>query len=268
MKDRIERDYHGRRPEPVRLNKYLSDAGVCSRREADRLIASGKVRIDGQLAGCGQKVLPGQRVTVGKRVIAGRSEPVVLAVHKPAGIVCTGDMRIRNNIIRFLNYPVRVTYAGRLDKDSTGLLLMTNDGELIDRMMRARHRHEKEYLVRVDRPVTEKFLAGMADGVRIVDEEKGLDAVTRPCRVEKTGKYKFRIVLTQGLNRQIRRMCEAFGYHVTELIRVRIMNIRLGDLKPGAYRKLTDKELEGLYRELGMDEEAEGEQEGEKQDES
>ena len=235
---------------PVRLNKYISDAGVCSRREADRLIEAGKVRVDGQPAVQGMKVLPGQQVTVGKKVIGGRNEKVVLAVNKPAGIVCTGDMRTKKNIIRFLNYPVRVTYAGRLDKDSDGLLLMTNDGDLIDRMMRARNRHEKEYQVTVDKPVTEAFLRRMAEGVRIVDKEKGLDTVTRPCEVTQIGKYKFRIILTQGLNRQIRRMCDALGYQVTALTRIRVVNIELGSLKTGAYRKLGDEELSELYRQL------------------
>ena len=235
---------------PVRLNKYISDAGICSRREADRLIESGKVCIDGVRAACGMKVLPGQKVTLVKKLLDGKVDRVVLAVNKPAGVVCTEDMRIKNNIVRFLKYPVRVTYAGRLDKDSEGLLLMTNDGELINQIMRARNRHEKEYQVTVNRPVTEEFLKGMAAGVHIVDEEKGLDEITRPCRVEKAGKYKFRIILTQGLNRQIRRMSEAFGYRVTELRRVRIMNIELGNLKTGAFRKLTDAELKELYQGL------------------
>ncbi len=250
MKDRIRRGYENWEPEPVRLNKYLSDAGICSRREADRLIESGNVRVDGVRAACGMKVRPGQQVTVGKREVNSKNELVVLAVNKPVGVVCTEDMRTKNNIIRFLKYPVRVTYAGRLDKDSEGLLLMTNNGDLINQMMRARNYHEKEYKVTVNKPVTEEFLQGMASGVRIVDKEKGLDEVTRPCKVERIGKYKIRIVLTQGLNRQIRRMSGAFGYQVTELKRVRIMNIELGNLKTGAYRKLTEEELEGLYREL------------------
>lgn len=250
MKNRIEEEYRSRDNSPVRLNKYISDAGICSRREADRLIEAGRVRVDGMRASCGMKVLPGQKVTVGKKTVGSKNDLVVLAVNKPTGVVCTEDMRTKNNIIRFLKYPVRVTYAGRLDKDSEGLLLMTNDGELINQMMRARNHHEKEYKVTVNKPVTEEFLKGMAEGVHIVDKEKGLDAVTRPCKVERIGKYKFRIVLTQGLNRQIRRMSEAFGYQVTELKRVRIMNIRLGNLKTGAYRKLTEEELEGLYREL------------------
>lgn len=250
MRNRIEEEYFAQERGPVRLNKYISDAGFCSRREADRLIEAGRVRVDGETASCGMKVMPGQRVTVGKKVVGGKKEMVVLAVNKPAGIVCTEDMRTKNNIIRFLKCPVRVTYVGRLDKDSDGLLLMTNNGEIINKMMRAGNHHEKEYKVTVNKPVTEEFVRKMSEGVHIVDKEKGLDAVTRPCTVERIGKYKFRIVLTQGLNRQIRRMSEALGYQVTALTRVRIMNIELGNLKTGAYRKLTDEELNQLYREL------------------
>lgn len=231
----------------MRLNKYLSEAGVCSRREADRLIESKRVTVDGKTASVGMQVEDGQVVRVGKKVIKSGSEKVVLAVNKPVGIVCTEDMRVKKNIIRFLKYPVRVTYAGRLDKDSEGLLIMTNDGELINRMMRARYRHEKEYVVTVDRPVTEEFLDRMAGGVHIRDREKGLDEVTRPCQVSGKGKYTFSMILTQGLNRQIRRMCQALGYQVLRLVRVRIMNIELGALKPGEYRKLDEQELMELY---------------------
>ena len=234
----------------VRLNKYLSDAGVCSRREADRLIESGQVSVDGQRAVPGMKVADGQEVKVGQKVIRSNTEKIVLAVNKPAGIVCTEDVRDKKNIIRYLKYPVRVTYAGRLDKDSEGLLIMTNDGDLINGMMRARHGHEKEYKVTVNKPVTEDFISKLKEGVRIVDKEKQLDVVTRPCKAEKLGKYTFSITLTQGLNRQIRRMCEALGYKVERLVRVRIMNIELGSLKPGAYRKLTEQELKELYEQV------------------
>ena len=258
MKNRIEEEYNRREVKPVRLNKYISDAGICSRREADRLIEAGKVKIDGVTASCGMKVLPNQTVTVGKKEIRGKNAMVVLAVNKPAGGVCTEDMRTKNNIIRFLDYPVRVTYVGRLDKDSEGLLLMTNNGDIINKMMRAGNRHEKEYKVTVNKPVTDEFIQQMSSGVHIQDKEKGLDAVTRPCTVEKIGKYKFRIVLTQGLNRQIRRMSEALGYKVTELVRVRIMNIELGNLKRGEYRSLTDEELNELYEELKGSENAPG----------
>ena len=231
----------------VRLNKYLSEAGVCSRREADRLIQAGRVTVEGQKAVPGMQVTEGQEVRIGKKLVAGREDKVVLAFYKPAGIVCTEDRRERKSTARFLDYPVRVTYAGRLDKDSEGLLIMTNDGDLINRMMRARYFHEKEYQVTVDRPITEEFLEGMRKGVHIKDKEKGLDAMTRPCPVEKIGKYTFRIILTQGLNRQIRRMCQVFGYQVKKLVRVRIMNIKLGSLKPGQFRPLTEEEARELY---------------------
>lgn len=231
----------------IRLNKYLSEAGICSRREADRLIEAGRVTVDGVQAVPGMKVSKEQKICVGKKVIQGAEQKVVLAVNKPAGIVCTGDMKVKNNIIRFLHYPVRVTYAGRLDKDSEGLLIMTNDGDLINGMMRARYAHEKEYKVRVNKEVTPEFIEKMSRGVHIRDKEKNLDAVTRPCTVKKTGKYTFSIILTQGLNRQIRRMCEALGYKVDVLKRIRIMNVELGDLKPGQVRELTEQELKELY---------------------
>ena len=231
----------------IRLNKYLSEAGVCSRREADRLIESGIVTVDGKTAAPGMKVEDGQEVRVGKKVVKSKTEKTVLAVYKPAGIVCTEDKREKKNIIRFLNYPVRITYAGRLDKDSEGLLIMTNDGDLINGMMRARYAHEKEYKVRVNKEVTPEFIEKMSRGVHIRDKEKNLDAVTRPCTVKKTGKHTFSIILTQGLNRQIRRMCEALGYKVDVLKRIRIMNVELGDLKPGQVRELTEQELKELY---------------------
>lgn len=245
MANKIEKQFQDRKSEgAVRLNKYLSEAGICSRREADRLIEEGRVTVDGIKAQPGMKVEPCQEVRVGKKVIARQEKMVVLAVNKPRGIVCTEERRERDSIVRFLDYPIRITYVGRLDKDSEGLLLMTNNGDIINRMMRAGNRHEKEYKVTVDKPVTEEFLRKMSEGVPI------LDTVTRPCKTEKIGKYKFRIILTQGLNRQIRRMCEALGYRVKELVRVRIMNIELGGLKPGEYRNVTDEELNGLYERI------------------
>ena len=240
MSNRIQEEFIQKK-EPVRLNKYLSEAGVCSRREADRLIESGKVTVDGQPARTGMRIRPGQVVKVGKRTVSKQDDMVVLAVNKPKGIVCTEEKRERNSIVRFLNYPVRVTYVGRLDKDSRGLLLMTNNGDIINRMMRAANRHEKEYKVTVDHEITPEFLNQMAAGVPI------LDTVTRPCTVKQIGKYTFSIILTQGLYRQIRRMCHALGYEVRDLVRVRVMNIHLGGLKEGEYRKLTDRELEELY---------------------
>ena len=226
----------------IRLNKFLSEAGVCSRREADRLIESGKVTVDGKRAEMGMKVTESQIVCIGKKQVKPKKEMVLLAVNKPVGVVCTEEKREKNNIIEFLKYPTRITYIGRLDKDSEGLLLMTNNGDIINKMMRAGNEHEKEYIVTVNKPVTDEFLEKMANGVPI------LDTVTRKCKVEKFGKFKFRIILTQGLNRQIRRMCEYCGYKVTRLVRVRVMNIKLGDLKPGEYRAVTEKEIEGLYK--------------------
>ena len=243
MSNRIREEFLQKK-EPVRLNKYLSEAGVCSRREADRLIESGRVTVDGQRAQTGMRITPGQVVKVGRKVVSKQDEMIVLAVNKPRGIICTEESRERNSIVRFLDYPVRVTYIGRLDKDSRGLLLMTNNGDIINKMMRAANYHEKEYKVTVDQEITPEFIEKMSSGVPI------LDTVTRPCRVEKIGKYTFSIILTQGLNRQIRRMCEALGYQVRDLVRVRVMNIRLGSLKEGQYRKVTDEELEELYEML------------------
>ena len=243
MSNRIKEEFL-QKSEPVRLNKYLSEAGVCSRREADRLIGTGRVTVDGQRAQTGMRIVPGQVVKVGNKVVSKQDEMIVLAVNKPRGIVCTEERRERDSIVRFLNYPVRVTYIGRLDKDSHGLLLMTNNGDIINKMMRAANKHEKEYKVTVDKEITEDFLKKMAAGVPI------LDTVTRPCTVKKIGKYTFSIILTQGLNRQIRRMCEALGYEVKDLLRVRVMNITLNGLKDGQYRKLTDQELNELYDQL------------------
>ncbi|MCI8292316.1 MAG: pseudouridine synthase [Hespellia sp.] len=241
MSNRIRQEFEQKK-EAVRLNKYLSESGVCSRREADRLIESGRVTVDGMRAEMGMRVVPGkQEIRLGRKIVSRKDEMVVLAVNKPAGIVCTEERRERNSIIRFLDYPIRITYAGRLDKESTGLLLMTNNGDLINQMMRARNHHEKEYKVTVNQEITEEFLKKMAAGVPI------LDTITRPCEVYSIGKYTFGIVLTQGLNRQIRRMCEALGYQVTRLKRIRIMNIQLGSLGEGEYRVLTDEELDELY---------------------
>ena len=225
----------------IRLNKYLSEAGVCSRREADKLIESGKVTVDGKRAEMGMKVTESQIVCIGKKQVKTKNEMVLLAVNKPVGIVCTEEKREKNNIINFLNYPTRITYIGRLDKDSEGLLLMTNNGDIINKMMRAGNQHEKEYKVTVNKPITPEFIEKMANGVPI------LDTVTRKCEVEMIGKYTFRIVLTQGLNRQIRRMCEYLGYKVTQLKRVRVMNIELGNLKPGETRKVSEEEIAVLY---------------------
>ncbi|MGN0264294.1 MAG: pseudouridine synthase [Oliverpabstia sp.] len=226
--------------EQIRLNKFLSDAGVCSRREADRLAEQGLITVDGETAVVGMKIHPDAQVKVRGKRIKKEEEKVLLAFHKPAGVVCTAEKREKNNVIDYLNYPLRIYPVGRLDKDSTGLLLLTNDGELVNKIMRAGNYHEKEYIVRVNRPLTEEFCRKMASGVPI------LDTVTRTCQVEPVDEMTFRIVLTQGLNRQIRRMCEALGYRVIALKRVRIMNIKLGDLKEGAWRRVEGKERETL----------------------
>lgn len=231
---------------PVRLNKFLSEMGICSRREADRLTAEGKIMVDGRPAVMGERVFPYQEIVCnGRRVKgeAGRPGVVWLVVNKPRGIVCTTSDKDRaENIIDFISWPQRVFPVGRLDKDSEGLLLLTNEGGLADLLLRGRNAHEKEYLVTVDRPVTEEFLDAMGRGVELPD----LNTRTRPCRVWAEGRNSFRIILTQGLNRQIRRMCEALGGRVLELKRLRIMNIYLGSLEPGGVREMTDKE----YREM------------------
>ena len=228
-----------------RLNKFIADSGYCSRREADRLIEEGRVDVDGHPGALGDRILPGMRVTVDGHPLSGRGEKVYLLLNKPVGVVCTADPREPMNVVDYLNYPVRIFPVGRLDKDSEGLLLLTSDGEIVNRILRAAGGHEKEYEVAVDRPVTREFLEKMAAGVPI------LDTVTLPCRVRRTGERSFNIILVQGLNRQIRRMCEALGYSVRSLRRIRIMNIRLGKLRPGQWRALTDEELDGLLRRLG-----------------
>lgn len=228
--------------EGTRINKFLSEAGVCSRREADRQIGAGNVMIDGIKAETGSRVLPGQQVFFLGRPVSRENEKILIAVHKPKGIVCTAEKKEKDNIVDFVHYPKRIYPVGRLDKDSSGLILMTNQGEIVNKMMRAGNMHEREYLVTVNKALTDSFLRGMAGGVPLVE----LGVVTRKCSVEKIGKKKFKIVLTQGYNRQIRRMCEYFDYRVEELERVRIMNILLGDLKEGSYRHVTGKEYETL----------------------
>ena len=228
-----------------RLNKFVADSGYCSRREADRLIAEGRVQVDGRPGALGDRVLPGMRVTVDGQSLSGRGEKVYIALNKPAGIVCTTDPREPMNVVDYLDYPIRIFPVGRLDKDSEGLLLMTSDGEIINRILRAAGGHEKEYEVEIDRPVTKEFVEKMSAGVPI------LDTVTLPCRVRRTGEKSFNIILVQGLNRQIRRMCEALGCNVVRLRRIRIMNIRLGSMRPGQWRELSEEELSGLVGRLG-----------------
>lgn len=234
--------------EGTRLNKYLAECGVCSRREADKLIEAGKVLVNGAVAGMGCKVTEADEVRVGKKVL-GKAKKVVLAFYKPVGVTCTEKDKHAEKIINdYIKYPVRVTYAGRLDKDSEGLLLLTNDGDLIEAVMRGAHRHEKEYVVKVNKEVTDDFIKNMEAGVYLPE----LEVTTRPCELEKIGKFTFKIILTQGLNRQIRRMCKELGYQVTQLKRVRIMNIKLEKLQSGKYREIAGAELEELYRLAGM----------------
>ena len=227
-----------------RLNKYLADCGICSRREADRMIEAGRVMVNKAPASMGMRVSGTEDITVDGRLLDKKDRKVVLAYYKPVGVTCTEKDKYAEKTIRdAIDYPIRVTYAGRLDTDSEGLLLLTNDGDLINGLMRASNYHEKEYLVRVNKPVTDTFLQKMAEGVFL----KELNVQTRPCQVEKEGKFVFRIVLTQGLNRQIRRMCRALGFDAQGIKRVRVANITIGKLKPGNYRLLTGEELEELY---------------------
>ena len=230
--------------EQIRLNKYLSNCGYCSRREADRLLEQGRVSIDGIPASVGDKVMSGQCVCVDGEPVVKNTDQVVIAFHKPAGVVCTSSKKDRDNIIDYIGFKERIYPVGRLDKDSTGLILLTNDGELTDRILRGKNGHEKEYIVKVDRPIKGKVLEAMRQGVPI------LHTMTRPCQVKKIDERTFRITLTQGLNRQIRRMCEYFGYRVVSLKRIRIMNIYLDILPEGKWRYLTKEELQVLEQSL------------------
>lgn len=222
----------------IRINKYLSEQGFCSRRAADKLIEQERVTINGHIPMLGTKVQEGDVVAVdGEKISSKKEKPVYLAFNKPVGIVCTTDSRVeKDNIVDFINYPTRIFPIGRLDKPSEGLIFLTNDGDIVNKILRARNNHEKEYIVTVDHSINERFIKRMASGIPI------LDTVTRDCEVEQIGRKTFRIVLTQGLNRQIRRMCEFLDYRVTKLKRVRIMNVEL-DVPVGHYRELTDAEM-------------------------
>lgn len=232
----------------IRLNKSLSAAGFCSRREADRLIEQGVVTINGVKAVLGDRVSEKDDIRVkGRPISTEKATPVYLALHKPRGIICSTDPKARDNIVRYIDHIERIFPVGRLDVASEGLILMTNDGDIINRILRARYAHEKEYIVTVDKPITDEFIAGMASGVPI------LDSVTRECKVERLGEDMFRIILTQGLNRQIRRMCEHFGYEVTRLRRIRIMNIHLDGINYGEWRDLTAEELRELKSQLSYE---------------
>lgn len=226
----------------VRINKYLSENGICSRREADKLIEEGKILVNGIPAVTGMKVTGDEEIRINNKLIEKKqtNDYVLIAFNKPQGIVCTCAKNDKDNIVDYINYPTRIYPIGRLDKNSEGLILLTDNGDIVNKMMRAANAHEKEYVVTVNTDITEEFLEKMRNGVPI------LDTVTRKCTVEKLAKRRFRIILTQGLNRQIRRMCEALGVRVMHLKRVRVMNINLGDLKLGEYRDVTKKEREEL----------------------
>ena len=227
----------------TRINKFLSEAGYCSRRAADKLIEEGRVIINGAIPEIGTKIVEGDEVRVdGKLISKAKEKPLYLAFHKPVGIVCTTDTRVeKDNIIDYIGYPKRIFPIGRLDKPSEGLIFLTNDGDIVNKILRARNNHEKEYIVTVNRPITRKFIQQMSNGVPI------LDTVTRKCKVEQISKFTFRIILTQGLNRQIRRMCEFLDYRVKKLKRVRIMNVEL-DLPVGKWRDLTKQEIKEINR--------------------
>lgn len=233
----------------MRLNKYLASCGVCSRRDADKLIEEGSVLVNGEAAHAGMKVSEADIVTVRGKTLQAPQDRVVLAYYKPRGVVCTErDAHAERIVTKEIGYPRRVTYAGRLDKDSEGLLLLTDDGALIDAMMRGKHGHEKEYIVKSDRKWEETAIENMRAGVYLEE----LSQTTRPCKIEQTGDKTLKMTLTQGLNRQIRRMCKTQGYRITSLKRTRVINIELGDLKPGEYRELSDTERAALYRHCGL----------------
>jgi 23S rRNA pseudouridine2604 synthase len=229
--------------ELIRLNKYLTKIGYCSRRAGDKLIESGRVFINGEVAELGQKICVNDEIKVDDKVLeAKKKNKIYLALNKPIGIVCTTDTRVeKDNIIDFINYPERIFPIGRLDKPSSGLILLTNDGDIVNKILRTEHNHEKEYLVKVDKPLSQTIIDRMSKGVPI------LDTITKECKIKKFGSNEFKIILTQGLNRQIRRMCEYFNYKVVSLERIRIMNIKL-DTPKGQYRELTEKEINSLNK--------------------
>lgn len=221
----------------LRLNKFISEKGICSRREADKFIESGRVTVNGKKAEMGTKISSQDEVKLDGKLLTEREELVYIALNKPPGITCTTERKVRGNIVDFINYPKRIFPIGRLDKDSEGLIFLTNDGDIVNKILRAGNNHEKEYVVTVNRPITQDFIQHMSEGVKI------LGTITKPCVVKKEGRSVFRIILTQGLNRQIRRMCQVLGCEVIKLKRIRIMNVTLGDLPDGQWRYLTKKEL-------------------------
>ena len=224
------------------LNKFISDSGFCSRREADVIIKAGRVTINGVVASSGNRVADGNEVLLDGKEISTKPKEVYIALNKPIGITCTTDMRVGGNIIEFMDYNERIFPIGRLDKPSEGLILLTNDGDIVNKILRASNNHEKEYIVEVNKPVSKDFLLKMGDGVLLPE----LETTTRKCKIERIGKFKFKIILTQGLNRQIRRMCENLGYRVLSLKRVRIMNIKIDQLATGNWRHLSHQEMKQL----------------------
>ena len=229
----------------MRLNKYISETGVCSRREADKWIEAGRVTCNGQPAALGTQVADGDEIRVDGELVGAKKKQIYIALNKPVGVTCTTESHIEDNIIDLIRHSERIFPIGRLDKDSEGLILLTNNGDIVNDILRSENNHEKEYIVAVDRPITELSLQMMAGGVKIMGE------LTKPCKVRRIDQLTFRMILTQGLNRQIRRMCSALGYKAQRLQRVRIMNIHLGTLNPGEWRHLTDHELAGLLPRLG-----------------
>lgn len=226
----------------MRINKFLAETGIVSRRGADKWVEDGRVAINGVLATNGSQVEPGDKVFVDGKLVKREEQLVYLVLNKPVGITSTTEKHIHGNVVDFVNHPLRIFHIGRLDKDSEGLLLLTNDGDIVNEILRAENHHEKEYVVQVDKPITDKFINDMSAGVEI------LDTTTLPCRVEKVSSQVFKIILEQGLNRQIRRMCSALGYSVQRLQRIRIMNIHIGNLKVGQWRDLTEKEKNELFK--------------------
>ncbi|MDY4743241.1 MAG: pseudouridine synthase [Lachnospira sp.] len=233
---------------PERINKYLSSHGVCSRREADRMVAEGRVLVDGKTAVMGEMVDDSNTICIdGRQISSASPEQIIIAFNKPVGIVCTTkDRHNKNNIVDYIRYPERIYPVGRLDKESDGLILLTNDGDMMDRILRSVNGHEKEYIVSVNRPINDTFIRRMSEGIYLEE----LERTTKKCVVRKVSDRTFRIILTQGLNRQIRRMCDALGYKVTKLTRIRIMNIELGELAVGQYRELTESEVTVLKEQL------------------
>ena len=228
-----------------RLNKAISETGYCSRRAADKLIEEGSVKVNGKVAGLGVKVKASDTITVHDQIITKEVANIYLAFNKPVGITCTTDTKIRGNIISYLNYPERIFPVGRLDKPSEGLIFLTNDGDIVNKILRSKNNHEKEYIVTVDKKISDSFIKKMGNGIPV------LDTITDKCKVEKINEYTFRIILTQGLNRQIRRMCEYLGYEVRKLKRIRIMNISVDNIKPGKFRSFTERELQVLNHMIG-----------------